>query len=80
LRANKGGTGQVKRLCDVFDVMVNAGDERGFGHSQAVPSVVLLGVVAQAGGAVVSPPGILPPHSGSVRQRALPNFPAMGPR
>jgi len=39
LRANKGGAGQVKRLCDIVDVMLNSGDERGVGHGQVVPSV-----------------------------------------
>jgi len=32
LRANESGAGQVKRLCDIVYVMVNAGDERGIGH------------------------------------------------
>src|SRR5262245_6608024 len=32
LRADKGGAGQVKRLCDIVNLMVNAGDERGVSH------------------------------------------------
>jgi hypothetical protein len=49
LRTNKGGAGQVKRLCDIVDVMINAGDERGIGHGQVVRSMVLLGAGGQGG-------------------------------
>lgn len=47
LRANKGGAGQVKRHCNILDVMVNAGDERGVGHGQ----VFAVGGVTRRGGA-----------------------------
>jgi len=48
LRANKGGAGQVKRHCNILDVVVNAGDERSVGHGQVF---AVGGVTRRAGAA-----------------------------